>query len=142
VTRAYSYIRFSTPEQAAGDSLRRQTELAEEYCARHGLTLDTSLTLQDLGVSGFRGRNLEGGAFTLFRRAIEDGIVPQGSVLLVENLDRLSRMPAYDAFKVLSNIVDAGVDIVTLKPESRHSRDSLRKDMGSLITVILQMQLG
>jgi DNA invertase Pin-like site-specific DNA recombinase len=33
--KAYSYIRFSTPEQAAGDSLRRQTAKAREYAARH-----------------------------------------------------------------------------------------------------------
>ena len=35
--RAYSYIRFSSPAQAAGDSLRRQTERAEAYCKRRGL---------------------------------------------------------------------------------------------------------
>lgn len=30
-TRAYSYLRFSTPEQLEGDSLRRQTALADSY---------------------------------------------------------------------------------------------------------------
>ena len=34
--KAYSYIRFSTPEQALGDSLRRQVQLAEEYARKHG----------------------------------------------------------------------------------------------------------
>jgi DNA invertase Pin-like site-specific DNA recombinase len=38
---AYSYIRFSTPEQAMGDSERRQLALAEAYCARNGLKLST-----------------------------------------------------------------------------------------------------
>jgi DNA invertase Pin-like site-specific DNA recombinase len=32
---AYSYIRFSTPEQIKGDSLRRQVELSEAYAAKH-----------------------------------------------------------------------------------------------------------
>jgi|GEM_PF-5511149 len=31
MTKAYSYIRFSTPEQLKGDSLRRQKEASEQY---------------------------------------------------------------------------------------------------------------
>ncbi|HWX07267.1 MAG TPA: hypothetical protein VN065_15685, partial [Bradyrhizobium sp.] len=50
MTRAYSYVRFSTPDQAKGDSYRRQTEAANEYARRHGLVLDTELTFTDLGV--------------------------------------------------------------------------------------------
>ncbi len=53
---AYSYVRFSTPEQSKGDSLRRQEEKAEAYCQRHGWAMDRTLTLRDLGVSAFRGR--------------------------------------------------------------------------------------
>jgi DNA invertase Pin-like site-specific DNA recombinase len=34
--RAYSYLRFSTPEQAQGDSARRQIDLATRYAATHG----------------------------------------------------------------------------------------------------------
>jgi hypothetical protein len=33
--KAYSYVRFSTPEQAKGDSLRRQVELAQAYPSSH-----------------------------------------------------------------------------------------------------------
>src|SRR5687768_12023022 len=39
---AFSYVRFSTPEQAKGDSLRRQTEATEEWCRRNAIPLDTS----------------------------------------------------------------------------------------------------
>ncbi|MCE9560760.1 MAG: recombinase family protein [Planctomycetes bacterium] len=53
---AFSYVRFSTPSQTQGDSLRRQTEQAAAYCARNNLTLDTSLTLKDLGVCIPRGQ--------------------------------------------------------------------------------------
>ncbi len=35
--RAYSYLRFSTPEQMKGDSFRRQTGLAEAYALKHEL---------------------------------------------------------------------------------------------------------
>ena len=35
--KAYSYIRFSTPEQEKGDSLRRQEKRAEEYCLKNNV---------------------------------------------------------------------------------------------------------
>src|SRR5215467_1963131 len=96
--RAYSYIRFSTPEQAKGDSLRRQTELSERYAREHGLTLDDKLTFRDLGKSAFRGKNAQEGELGDFIKAVEDGRIKRGSYLLVENLDRLSRQPARKAY--------------------------------------------
>jgi len=41
--KAYSYKRFSTPAQAQGDSLRRQTAMAEAWADRKGVPLDTEL---------------------------------------------------------------------------------------------------
>ena len=38
--KAYSYIRFSTPEQEKGDSHRPQEKEAEDYAKKYGLTLD------------------------------------------------------------------------------------------------------
>ncbi|MFC3071202.1 recombinase family protein [Phenylobacterium soli] len=54
--RAYSYVRFSTPEQARGDSFRRQWAMATKYAADHGLELDETMTFQDRGVSGYGSR--------------------------------------------------------------------------------------
>src|SRR5215469_13861113 len=80
--RAFSYRRFSTPEQAKGHSLKRQTDAAEAWCAARGVELDRELTFEDLGVSAFHGRNVEVGALGAFLRAVEDGRVPHGSYLL------------------------------------------------------------
>ena len=55
--RAYSYVRFSTPAQARGDSFARQTDKAAQYAAEHGLTLDTELKLTDSGVTAYRSKN-------------------------------------------------------------------------------------
>jgi DNA invertase Pin-like site-specific DNA recombinase len=55
---AYSYVRFSSPAQALGDSLRRQVEKGRAYCAKHGLTLDESL--RDEGLSGYHGAGYRG----------------------------------------------------------------------------------
>lgn len=97
-----------------GDSLRRQVELSEKYAAENGLELDTSLTLQDLGLSAYHKVNLEKGALGVFLQAIADGRVRPGSYLLVESLDRLSRAKVEEALTLFLEIVNAGVIIVTL----------------------------
>jgi DNA invertase Pin-like site-specific DNA recombinase len=124
--RAYSYLRFSTPEQAQGDSARRQIDLAARYAATHNLTLDTTLRLHDEGISGFRGANVRRGALGAFLKAVDDGDVPEGSFLLVENLDRLSRQNPWDAFPLFQQIIGAGVTVVTLFDNKMYSQADLR----------------
>ena len=103
--KAYSYKRFSTPAQADGDSLRRQTAMAEAWAERIGVPLDTELQLTDEGVSAYAGANRDVGALGAFVEAVQDGRVPQGSWLLVENLDRISREPAGEASWHMQNII-------------------------------------
>src|SRR5688572_26822263 len=100
--RAYSYIRFSRPEQLRGDSLRRQLELSETWCRKNKVFLDDTLKLRDLGVSAHRGQNATTGKLGAFLEAIKDGIVKPGSILLVESLDRLSRNQILDALNLFT----------------------------------------
>jgi hypothetical protein len=53
--KAYSYIRFSKPEQARGFSLDRQKNPVAAFAEEHGLDLSNESYL-DLGVSAFRGK--------------------------------------------------------------------------------------
>lgn len=122
---AYSYVRFSSRQQATGDSLRRQLEASRAYCARNGLTL-ADVSLADLGKSAFRGRNAAEGALGKFLEMVEAGDVPRGSRLIVESLDRLSRDEVMAAFNVLQRIVSAGVVVVTLIDGEREYSGSLR----------------
>ena len=110
--RAYSYVRFSTPEQAKGDSLRRQFEKSKKYADDHGLVLDTSLDLLDQGLSGYTGENQQKGALGVFIRPMESGIVQSGSVLIVEILDRLSRESLLAQMTLLGTLINAGIMIV------------------------------
>ncbi|HEV8029566.1 MAG TPA: recombinase family protein, partial [Stellaceae bacterium] len=98
--RAYSYLRFSTPEQEHGDSLRRQASMAEAYADKHGLELDAR-SYRDLGVSAFRGANAETGMLGEFLDLVRSKAIPQGSYLLVESMDRLSRNKPRKAVKLL-----------------------------------------
>jgi DNA invertase Pin-like site-specific DNA recombinase len=123
---AYSYIRFSTPEQAKGDSLRRQTEAAAAWCKRNGVRLDTSLTLHDLGKSAFRGQHHKDDKHALgaFIRLAESGRVPEGSYLIIERLDRLTREDVNDALELFLRLKKL-VRIVQLSPvEVTHDRHS------------------
>jgi DNA invertase Pin-like site-specific DNA recombinase len=124
--RAYSYLRFSTPEQMQGDSFRRQTQLAQQYAQRHDLKLDTQLTLSDLGVSAFRGKNARTGALGAFLKAVDEGIVPDGSLLLVESLDRVTRQDPWDALPLFQQIINAGITIVTLQDAKTYSKAEMR----------------
>lgn len=135
--KAYSYLRFSTPEQAAGDSFRRQSTMAATYAAQHGLILDDSLTFHDLGVSAFRGFNAEVGRLAEFKEAVQSGRVEQGSYLLVESLDRLSRMTPRKALRVLEDVIDLGVKVVTLTDGRVFTAESVATDPVSLIMAIL-----
>src|SRR5262245_58222501 len=91
---AYSYLRFSSPAQADGDTVRRQSALRDDWLRRHShVTLDQSLILADRGVSGFTGEHRTNKKHHLarFLDLVRRGRVAAGSYLIVENLDRLSR---------------------------------------------------
>ncbi|MBL0601337.1 recombinase family protein [Aeromonas veronii] len=111
--KAYSYIRFSTPKQAQGDSYRRQLAKAKEYCTEHNLTLVED-TIDDRGVSAFRGANMMEGALGRFLEAVKSGVIEQGSYLLVESVDRLSRQAVEEALGQFLGLINAGVVVVTL----------------------------
>lgn len=137
MSKAYSYLRFSTPEQSRGDSFRRQSELAVRYCEVHGLELDQTLTFHDLGVSSWQGQNLETGRLGDFLRAVQVGAVERGSFLLVESLDRISRQSVRKAFNVLNSIVDAGITLVTLNDNKSYDASSLDTDPMALMMALL-----
>jgi DNA invertase Pin-like site-specific DNA recombinase len=126
--KAYSYVRFSTPEQAYGDSLRRQTETAREYASKHGLELDETLTFRDPGISAFRGLNAEAGNLGKFLEAVRSGLIEPGSFLLVESLDRISRQTVMRAVATMQEIVGAGINLVDLSDGGKlyniHTLDS------------------
>src|SRR5215831_10371704 len=116
---AYSYLRFSHPEQAKGDSLRRQTELRDAWLTRNGVRLDTSLTLEDKGVSGYTGEhrdNPDRHALAAFLALVKSGRIARGSYLIVENLDRLSREDIIPALSLLLDLIQSGIRVVQLLP--------------------------
>ncbi|WP_428304617.1 recombinase family protein [Lacipirellula sp.] len=116
--RVYSYLRFSRPEQALGDSERRQIEGARAFAKRKNLPFDESISLQDRGRSAFTGAHRKKGSLGTFLALVRAGAVPRGSILVVENVDRLSREGvAASLRKIIFDLFDFGITIQTLNPE-------------------------
>lgn len=133
--KAISYIRFSTPKQAQGNSYRRQLEAAREYCEQHNLLLDETI-LFDSGVSAFKGTNSTSGAMGAFIRGLETGDIPSDITLIVESLDRLSRQQVEKALRLLLEIIELGVTVVTLTDGNTYKAGL---DMIQLMTSLLIM---
>ena len=123
--RGLPYIRFSTPEQAMGDSERRQLAEAARYCERHGLRIVDAV--KDKGVSAFHGKHREAGALGRLVKFAEPG-----DTIIIEDNDRWSRENPLDALTHLRAVVARGVQIVFLRTGSVITRDNF-DDMGVMI---------
>ncbi len=104
----HSFLRFSTPEQALGDSERRQIEDMRRWAAANGY--DFSDSYRAPGISGFRGKQRK--ILQKFFDDVQSGRFPKGDALGVENFDRLSREPPLDSFDLFRQIVKSGVPLV------------------------------
>lgn len=111
--------------------------MAEKYAAKHGLELN-EVSYRDLGVSGFKRKNIEHGALAAFITAVKSGKIEKGSYLLVEQFDRLSRADVDVALRLLLDLVHSGVILVTLVDEKVWDKDAV-KDIGNLILSIVFM---
>lgn len=114
MTRVISYTRFSSARQAKGDSYRRQTEMAMKWCRDNGHVLDTELTLEDLGVSGYSGANVKKGALAVLQEMLAMGQIEPGTILLIEAFDRLTRMNIMQAYGLIFGLINSGLVIVTV----------------------------
>ena len=137
--KCYSYIRFSTPEQARGDSKRRQIAYAKEWAKENKLPLDDKLNFQDLGISAFSGANRTRGALGKFLQLVEEGKIAKGSVLIIEAMDRLSREQVMDALSQFIGIIKAGIKVVTLADGYEYDAEAINRNPFSLNYSIMQM---
>jgi DNA invertase Pin-like site-specific DNA recombinase len=112
---------MSTERQLLGDSLRRQLDMSRQYAASQGWELLEEDQLKDIGISAFSGANVSGGALSRFLQAIRERRIEPGSFLIVESFDRLSRQEALKSFGLFSEIINAGVNIVTLADRKTYS---------------------
>jgi DNA invertase Pin-like site-specific DNA recombinase len=113
------------------------------WCDRNGVRLDDRTTLRDLGRSAYTGehrKNPDRHALAAFLKLVEAGKIPTGSYLVIENLDRLTREDERTALRLWLDILDAGVSIVQLSPETIFRHD--RTDMFDVMRAIMELSRG
>lgn len=137
--KVISYLRFSSEKQSKGDSIERQMAYADRWVAENHMELDDTLTLRDEGLSAYHQKHVKKGALGAFLRAVEDGMIEPGTILLVEALDRLSRAEPIQAQAQLAQIINAGIIVVTASDNKRYSRASLKDQPMDLVYSLLLM---
>jgi DNA invertase Pin-like site-specific DNA recombinase len=127
MSKAISYIRFSTGKQAKGNSHERQTAMLDRWLLDNSEFTLSSESFQDQGVSGYKGKNAKRDLGSLLE-AIRNGLIRKGDVVLVEAVDRIGRQAPFKMFPILSQIVEAGVDIITLDDGMRYDETSINNN--------------
>jgi len=132
--KAYSYIRWSSDIQTRGDSLRRQLEMTRTICKDRGWELDEALKPQT--ESAFTGENLEKGSLANFIFAVREKRIATPCILVVEALDRLTRIRLRDAYRLFSNLLDMGVKICTVHNGKLYDQNSLDNPIDLLMSLM------
>lgn len=79
-------------------------------------------SFHDGGKSGYHGRHLEaGGQLKRLLEMLDNGEIPKGTHLLIEQTDRLSRQPLMQAFSLVTNLLEKGLIIVTLDDQQKYT---------------------
>ncbi|MEB3899436.1 recombinase family protein [Pseudomonas putida] len=137
MSKVFSYIRFSSAKQSAGDSYARQVKAAKAFCDENGLEMadPREYLFFDKGRSAFKGKHLDdSGELARFLSYVEDGTIPPGSYLVVESLDRLSREKVRDALPRFLDLLAKGINVYTSVDKRLYTKDYNELDL--IISII------
>ncbi|WP_447074791.1 recombinase family protein [Vibrio alginolyticus] len=135
---AVTYQRFSSERQKNNSSLDRQTDAQKEWLRQNpNVTIIDSFV--DEAMSGWSGKNLENGSLGQLMTAIEDGIIQEGTLILVEHFSRLTRQNIDNAEELIKKIWKAGITLVTVR-DNTHYPPSAVNDMALRIRLIVEME--
>lgn len=97
------------------------------------------MSLRDEGLSAYHQKHVKQGALGAFLKAVDEGRIPSGSVLVVEGLDRLSRAEPLQAQAQLAQIINAGITVVTASDGREYNREGLKAQPMDLVYSLLVM---
>lgn len=140
--RAYVYCRWSSLEQGKrrdgeqGDAntLTRQIGNATRFCERRGWEIAEVIT--DEGRSAYTGENMTTGNLGKFTERLENQLIPEGSVLVVEKLDRISRLPPDEAYDWIRKVFRLGLSIAVSNDDRVYDRTALNSDPWAFMGII------
>ncbi|MCE1365990.1 recombinase family protein [Enterobacter hormaechei] len=126
----WSYARVSTLSQIDGFGIQRQVQTINQFIQylvldhRLPYTLDVDNITQMVaeGRSAFKGKNWNPKTkLGQYRKMVMDGVVPD-SVLIVENIDRLTRLDPFQAVEIISGMINRGTTILEIETGMTYSR--------------------
>src|SRR5262245_63567439 len=106
---AISYFRYSSPQQAEGDSEIRQEREFRGFCERHNLT-PLPEVYADRGRSGYKDEHRKKGRLGELIAAAKDGRFERGTVIVVEAWDRLGRLGPDKQTEQVDEMLRTGVN--------------------------------
>ena len=131
---AIIYIRWSSLEQTKGDSYARQINRCTKFCADKGYNVLE--TVVDEGRSAYTGENILTGNLGKLVERFERREVPEGTLVVVEQLDRLTRLPALEVVGWLTRVFPTGIKFVTADRGTMVSRAAMEADQLSFMSLI------
>lgn len=123
---AYIYGRVSKIEQAEkGEGIGRQLDRASSFIQDINFRLErdnqptyviASDFIIDKGLSAYYGLNTqENAGLGAFIKAVESNEIYAKSLLVVEAVDRISRLPAKESRKIFEQLADLKIDVAIIK---------------------------
>lgn len=127
--KAINYLRYSHAKSSVenfGDSERRQIEECRAWCQRNRITLDENIVI-DRALPAYRGQNSQIGKLKTLLEQIKRGDLQEGDYIIAERIDRITRRETYDGLKIIEQILDYGLKLVTTFDNTIYSRELINK---------------
>lgn len=137
---AIPYRRYSSDAQTGNSSLERQQQMIDQFLKSpegEGFTTSPAYDYVDSAVSGFSGSHIEKGDLGRFLQDLNSGVFKRFDTptLLIENVDRFGRQKATKAISLLTDILDAGVNVYFL---STHQLITGEMDDSQLLMFVIE----
>ncbi|MCO7054513.1 MULTISPECIES: recombinase family protein [Pseudomonas] len=135
---AIAYVRWSSTVQGGDDkdSYDRQTSPLEFFTSSTGVPVVE--TIIDPGQSAFTGENSKKGKLKGILDRIESGEIRKGDFLVVESIDRITRMRVLDGVALIQDgILKKGVKLYTTTDNKTYSYEDPEKDFENLLMISL-----
>lgn len=129
----FSYVRFSSSKQKGNSSVDRQS-IAERVATEQGWTYKPEWNAKNLGVSGFKGDNRK--TLEAIVEARLKNKIPAKSVIILESLDRATRLTLDEAQQLIRKILLSGLEIYTDLNKRHLTKASLNNATDVMLTAV------
>lgn len=136
--RATNYLRWSSTNQNQGSSLGRQREKFHAFASLMGWT-DHDPEVLDDAVSGWSGENLETGNLSRLLDTL-DREGGDGRVIVVENMDRASRLDVSTVLRFVFRLIDTNASLALIDNAMVIDKASIKNQTEQIKLIVEEAQ--